>query len=388
MRRLVSGVCRLFLILSIAGSTWAEENLLANPGFELGEAGKQALYWGLYNLGEGPMKLVVAPGGHSGSFEAQMSKSDPVEWVYAGQYVDLRAEEGDVFRFSGWLKASKETKVAVCLVATPEKGDRALDSYKNITVGADWQAFEIQLLIKGGAFVRFRPQAQTLESDVIVSLDDFELVRTGKIDLGEAVRSGETPVWISPIDTVVSEHVTWAKPAAAGPLRVLFITYRNGLREIVEISERFDLAREVFATATMTDFALPAVAHQDFPLTQTRPEDQEARLRALLGADYDVIVVGNIKWDILPQWARSAILEKVQAGAGLVAHVRAGNYEELRQLLSDRIAGDHREILSAFPYAGLPPFRTFGSFRLFCDGVLRFARFGRGARGRHPGTPA
>ncbi|MFH0962681.1 MAG: alpha-amylase family protein [Planctomycetota bacterium] len=378
MRHMTLSIGLLLLALSISTSVWADENLLANPGFELGEAGKRPLYWGLFNKGEGLMKLVVAPGGHSGSFEAQMSKGDPVEWVYAGQYVDVRAEEGDVFRFTGWLKASKETKVAVCLVGLPEKGDQALDSYKTVTVGTDWQRFEISLLIKGGVFVRFRPQALTLESNVTVSLDDFELVRAGKIDLGETAPSGETPTWISPVDTVVSDHVTWAKPASGGPLRVLFITHRNGLREIVELSERFDLAREVFATETMTDFALPPVARQDFPLKQTRPEDQEARLRTLLAADYDVIVVGNIKWDILPQWARSAILEKVQAGAGLVAYVRPGNYDELGQLLADRVAGDARAILSAFPYAGLPPFRTFGSFELFCEGVLRFARFGKG----------
>src|SRR3972149_8544328 len=132
MRRLSVSIGVLLLALSIPTAVRADENLLANPGFELGEPGQQPLYWGLYNSGEGPMKLVVAPGGLSGSFEAQMSKSDPVEWVYAGQYVDLPTEEGDFLRFAGWLKASKETQVTVCLVGIPEQGDRPIDSHKTV----------------------------------------------------------------------------------------------------------------------------------------------------------------------------------------------------------------------------------------------------------------
>ena len=367
-----------FLLWTFAHAAPGEEgNLLVNPSFEQGDAGNRPLYWGLYDKGEGPKTFVIAEGGRSGSFEARMSKSDPVEWVYAGQYVETRAAEGEVYRYAGWLKASRDTNVTVCIIGMPEKGDRHIEAYITISVGSEWKPFELLLPIKGGASVKFRVQALVMESDVTISLDDFELTRTEFAVKPPSVASGETGKWLEPSDEVVSEHIAWAKPAAAGPVRVLFVTYRNALREVVEICQRFDIEREVFATETMYDFSLPPLRHPEI-IAGTMPQEQEARLREKLAGEYDCIVVGNIKWDILPEWARSAILAKVQGGTGLVAHVKPGNYEELRVMLAGRLDEDPREMVSAFPYAGLPAFRGFASFDHFCERALRFAQYGKG----------
>ena len=198
-----------------------------------------------------------------------------------------------------------------------------------------------------------------------------------KVALGDApAEEGRIPKWLDPSDEFVSDHIKWAKPAAGGPMRVLFITYRNGQREIVEICQRFDIEREVFATEMMREFSRPALRHPE-TLAGTRPHEQEARLKRLLAKDYDCIVVGNIKWDILPEWARESIKEKIRKGTGLVAHVKSGYYEDLREMLAERVV-EARQALGAFPYAGLPAFRTFGTFEHFAERALCFAKYDKG----------
>jgi len=46
------------------------------------------------------------------------------------------------------------------------------------------------------------------------------------------------PKYFAPGKEVVTAHVNWAKPYYKGPIKVLFITYRQGMREIIEIAER------------------------------------------------------------------------------------------------------------------------------------------------------
>ena len=45
--------------------------------------------------------------------------------------------------------------------------------------------------------------------------------------------------------------------------------------------------------------------------------------------EYDVIVIGNIKWDELPIACRYEILKKVKAGTGLVGSIPQGRDEYL-----------------------------------------------------------
>src|SRR5687767_11656638 len=68
---------------------------------------------------------------------------------------------------------------------------------------------------------------------------------------------------LEPTDDVVTPHIAWAKPSEGGSLRVLFITHRAAMREIVELSQRFDIEREVFCTERQGDFSLPPLARLD-----------------------------------------------------------------------------------------------------------------------------
>ena len=59
-------------------------------------------------------------------------------------------------------------------------------------------------------------------------------------------------------------------------------------------------------------------------MKDTTSHEMAERLRKHLAVDYDVIVVANVNWDVLPLDCQYAILKKVKAGTGLAGFVPAG----------------------------------------------------------------
>lgn len=55
--------------------------------------------------------------------------------------------------------------------------------------------------------------------------------------------------FFKPSEEIVTPHIKWLKPYYSGKIKVLFITYRSGVREMIEIAQRIDLDYEVFAYA-------------------------------------------------------------------------------------------------------------------------------------------
>ncbi|MFH0965527.1 MAG: hypothetical protein V2A58_16125, partial [Planctomycetota bacterium] len=184
--------------------------------------------------------------------------------------------------------------------------------------------------------------------------------------------------WLEPTDEYVTPHIAWEKPSAQGPMKVLFITYRLGMREIVEICERFDVEREVFAIELPNRFSGGVESGQYEAFPGTRLEDQEARLREKLAGRYECIVIGNIPWTALPDWARETILAKVEAGCGLVGYVKDGRDALLAGAKGEELEGDMRALMGAFPFKGLPAFAKYGANEEFGRETVAPARRGRG----------
>lgn len=143
-----------------------------------------------------------------------------------------------------------------------------------------------------------------------------------------------------PVDEVVTDHIAWAKPYATPP-KVLFITHRNAMREVIELAQRLEMNYRVFALdgpSTLGETGLGVDA--SWRLVQGNSFDEQGeRLRSDLKADYDVIVLGAIHWDQLPLDCRYEILKKVKAGTGLVGNVPAGRDEYLKELLGSSSFG-------------------------------------------------
>ena len=192
----------------------------------------------------------------------------------------------------------------------------------------------------------------------------------------EAREGEQFPKWLEPTGQVVSDHIKWAIPSAAGPLRVLFIVRRGTMREVVEICQRFDVEREVFAISALDAFGNKNKRAQTlFP--GIGPEPSAARLRDQLAKDYDCIVLGNVPWTSLPKWSQSAIIEKVRAGTGLLARIPLGT-GGIDEMLAARLDVPAADVLGAFPAEALPAFRAWPDLDTFFDHHTVLARLGRG----------
>ena len=152
--------------------------------------------------------------------------------------------------------------------------------------------------------------------------------------------------FFEPTEEVVTPHIPWAKPLAGGPLRTLFITHRGAMREVVELAQRLSMDYTVFVAETAKKFGETGQgvdASWRLIKGNSAPELAE-RLRKCLERDYDLIVVGDFKWDELPIDCRYHILKKVKSGTGLVGYIPTGRDEYLKRLV-DRDAfvwGFHR----------------------------------------------
>lgn len=184
--------------------------------------------------------------------------------------------------------------------------------------------------------------------------------------------------WLEPSDTYVTPHIRWAKPSAQGALKVLFITSRAAMREIIEIGQRFDIEHEVFATELPDRFTggVESGQYQAFP--GTRAEDQKARLSQKLDGDYDCIVIGNVPWKILPATSQEVIMDKVAAGTGLVGYMKGPLDGVLKEIMSRPIENERTQILNAYPFQGLPAFSKYTSTEQFNRSTLNVALHGRG----------
>ena len=180
--------------------------------------------------------------------------------------------------------------------------------------------------------------------------------------------------YFEPTTEVVTPHIAWARPNSRGPLKVLFVTYRQAMREVVELGQRLDMESEVFVLHTPTALVVkkPAIA-----VVGENAEDETARLAAKLTGDFDLIVLGHIRWDALPLPARVTILSKVKGGTGLLARLLEGEAPYLENALQTREDIDP-DAFAGFPHEALPAFRGLGDRAAFVDATLQAYRFGAG----------
>ena len=162
------------------------------------------------------------------------------------------------------------------------------------------------------------------------------LLTAGQLGAAERTRYDQT--FYEPSAEVLTPHIAWQVPMDGGRLRVLFLTHRNAMREVIELAQRLDLDFRVFACESPTKFGETGLGvDASWRLVRGNSAEELAeRLRRDLAETYEVIVLGNVKWDELPLDCRYEILKKVKAGTGLVGYLPSGRDEYLARLLGDR----------------------------------------------------
>ncbi len=121
------------------------------------------------------------------------------------------------------------------------------------------------------------------------------------------------------LDTaIVTPHKQWARGQVGGPVRALFFVFAGHyggewdepgtrLREVIELSQRFDIDADAIFYARRGDV-----------WSFHGGKDGEERARRLLAEPYDLYVIAGFPMEKLPGEMQYRILEQVVGGAGLL----------------------------------------------------------------------
>ena len=176
----------------------------------------------------------------------------------------------------------------------------------------------------------------------------------GSVSAASAYRMPDSFYQVS--ESVVTPHIAWAKPYHTGKLKALIIAPRWTQRETIELAQRLSLDHTTCMTWGPRRFG----GQVDGPIYRraqgAMAEDVAADILGKLKRDYDVIVVGNVDWRILPREVEYAILKRVHDGTGLVcANHAAGHTKTLDRILALKPVRDDAGFVSrGVPLKALP----------------------------------
>jgi len=176
--------------------------------------------------------------------------------------------------------------------------------------------------------------------------------------------------WLFPTSEVVTPHSEWFKPNSRGAVKALFITYRGGMREVIELAQRMDLDYTVLTTESPNIFWGDA-SSRDLPFD--RPK-MIGDMEQALGGKYDVIVLANINWASLPKRIKYLILKQVKTGTSLVGNINGGD-EYWTRANAGKIRMDMPCLL---PYKALPAISNYPTMTAVTDKIVETAQFGKG----------
>lgn len=141
--------------------------------------------------------------------------------------------------------------------------------------------------------------------------------------------------WTVRTDTE-TPHIPWARPFAGGPIRTLFIVPASTTREVVELAQR--VAMDVDAWVVGRADHIGEHWHYALKLAGGTEAERLAVMRQKLRSNYDLFVVGNVQWDLIPTELRTDILEQVAQGAGIVfVTLRGGTTKDRKEMRARKV---------------------------------------------------
>ncbi|MCM8822866.1 MAG: beta-galactosidase [Candidatus Omnitrophica bacterium] len=189
--------------------------------------------------------------------------------------------------------------------------------------------------------------------------------------------------YFTPKTDLETPHIKWLSPYKGGRINVLWITYRRdgGFREIVELNQRMDINFTLFTLATPDKFNPWSGYYKPVAVTD---QEYQKDLEEKLSRQYDIIVLGKIRWKALPQSAREMILNKVLDGTILLAYL--GDWggckiaediksEDLTEVVGNKINLERKFL---YPFKGLPQFKNYKDFENFINSTLEVYSYGKG----------
>ena len=179
---------------------------------------------------------------------------------------------------------------------------------------------------------------------------------------------------------VVTPHIPWGNPLAGGGIRILVIAPRVTMRDVVELAQRLEVEHDEVMTWSSGVLGSRRDMRMYNQAEGAMVEDVEAELREKLEQPCDVILVGDLQWNILPPDVQDAILAKTRQGGGLIyAHPPKGWVENAGIEGLEEIREERPFLSRGIPFEALS---AFEKFRGSADPVAEFAALYRLGKGR------
>jgi|GEM_PF-2171107 len=189
------------------------------------------------------------------------------------------------------------------------------------------------------------------------------------------------PQILQPSEQVVTPHIRWARPLAGGPLRVMFLDRAVNMREVVEFAQRLDIEYTFVPTRASGGSMFNTSYFRGGYYLGDEPGDKLRLLMDALAKPHDIIVIGNVTWTSIPDWARQDILNHVRTGTSLIrmgsGHVGYREDELLKSMRENSVTLNP-DTLSGVPWQALPVFSHYDNSADLLEKTFDAFQFGKG----------
>jgi Beta-galactosidase len=167
-----------------------------------------------------------------------------------------------------------------------------------------------------------------------------------------------------------TKHLSWFEKPHGGAVKTLFIVSRKGGREVIEAAQRMSLDLNAVPLVNARKVAVENI--YEGAIEGTGLHEKKMALVRAVDKKYDLIVIGNFNFDILPSEVQYKILKQVMSGTGLV--IIYPFKSKFKKVFSKPIPRAAVQVLKGVPLKGLP--ETL--HKIDDDVLLKTYSFGKG----------
>lgn len=131
--------------------------------------------------------------------------------------------------------------------------------------------------------------------------------------------------------TLKTPHAAWDEKRELPRKKILFIMQQTASREIIELVQRFPgFEYEVVLTATENSIGADDIYNN--PIAGLSTSNKRQELETKLERDYDLVVMANVDFSILPDEQKFRLMSMVRNGTGLVRIQSREHWVKLQKL--------------------------------------------------------
>lgn len=179
----------------------------------------------------------------------------------------------------------------------------------------------------------------------------------------------------------VTPHTTWARPYYGRKIKALVVAARVAHRDTVELAQRLEMEFDTISSFSRLKLGGSEAGRYSMPVGFSEAE-QRLKLAGFLKKDHDVIIIGKMSADAIPDDLQARIREQVAAGTGLIFSYFNGDESSVvpawaRAAQSCR-TGEAEEICMGIPFEAVDAWREYKTPGEAAAKILTLKKLGKG----------